>query len=243
MGGLASKGTYFQKKFLEKGLRDFFGLDLETKREIIKADPYDVLKFIFNGYAFERDVKIYSGPAVSALEEFDCVPTPDDLWNKFKGVCKNEGWGINRKLNEGVVRGLTSLTRDEGNLISWIKNEIKENGKLDSIYLKLTENKGISQKKASFIIRDAVFLISFEDQIKRCDRLYLQPIDRWVKGIAKILFPNLHDNTERIVIAKILSGACTQFGISDIEFNQGAWYFGREEVERKELLRKKIKAI
>lgn len=241
--GLADRGIFFQREFLEEGLKDFFGLNLDKKVEIVKADPYDVLKFIFNGYGFERDVNIYSKPAVLALEEFDFVPTPEDLWDKFKKVCKTEGWGINQKLNEGVVKGLTSLARNEGNLISWIKNEIEKNGKLDSIYLELTENKGISQKKASFIIRDAVFFVSFENQIKRCDRLYLQPIDRWVEEIAKILFPTLHNDTEKIIIAKILSEACTQFSISDIEFNQGAWYFGREEVGKKELLKRKLNAI
>ena len=93
-------------------------------REKLLSDPLEGLKFILEN-AFARaggEQAGYGTIAVEALEraveahgtyvKFMQLSNPEDIvWNEFKRICVKRGYGINRRLNEGVVKGLIKLTK------------------------------------------------------------------------------------------------------------------------------------
>lgn len=245
MRGLATHAQGYQNLF-DKSLQEF---DL-SKQNLLQADVKKALKFIYAHFAFARaggERAGYSDIAALAVDDFSGtkVPLSNQLWERFKERCRGKGIKPNEKLTKGVVEGIASLADKQGNLFLWMGNEIRKSGELEPLLLEFTKLKGISVKIASFIIRDTVWLWGLEKRVRPKDKLYLQPIDRWVRRIAKILWPKFNREKEvnELIIAKRISEACESFDMSNVEFNQGAWYFASQEVRDENKLGEALKRL
>lgn len=127
-----------------------------------------------------------------------------------------------------LVRGLVRLTQEAQsyNLAIYFSSQIASD--IKGVFHRLNEIKGIGPKIASFIIRDFAWIFNLEEKIPDQHKRYLQPVDIWLGRTALCLWPDL---VERYwPIAEKLADECNRVGICGIEFNQGAWYFGAQEV-------------
>jgi hypothetical protein len=225
-----------------EGYQDMmFGSHLQriglTEQDLREGGPHPSLAFILRYQAFARaggEQAGYGPIAHSAFSQLDMnegddIP-PNELWEGFKAGCEQEGKGVNERLNKGVVTGLAELSNRRGNLFVWMRDEIEETGELKRLYLELKDIKGIGRKISTFILRDAVWLWGLEEEIRKSDRQYLHPIDRWVSRVAALLWPEFQDAGDDVV-AQHIADECNRLGLSNVEFNQGAWYLSAEEVD------------
>lgn len=175
---------------------------------------------------------------ISTIEKFEDIikknDAPELVWNRFKDICSSQSKGVNKRVNEGVVKGLIRLTKGsknyDYNLFRYIGEMARDS--MTDAFIKLRNIKGIGDKIAPFLLRDLVCILDFEEKIPLHHRIFLQPIDRWVEETAICLWDDLI--TRRVPswgIAIRIVDKCNDFGISGIRFNQGAWRFGTSEVK------------
>lgn len=236
------------KKILRaENVKDF--RDVRTRLENISDE--DSFSFILRvGYPFARAGGEQAGYAGIAHEAFESIREsfhkpdfPDLLWKQFKRKCQAAEVGINERINRNLLKNLASFAQKKGNLFKWIKMEVENSGRVEQVFLQLINNGGMGKKTAAFFLRDTIWLFDLEEKIVKLDKLYIQPIDTWVRGISKLLWEDF-DHLRRndyidFIIAKRIAEICEKLGVSGIKFNQGAWYFGSRLVkDRKELKRK-----
>ena len=168
------------------------------------------------------------------------------VYSKFLEICREQSKKPNEKINKKlIIDFLTCAQNCNSNLFLWLEEHIKDSG-VESTYLELLKIHGVGKKLASFILRDTVWLLNLEKAIPPQDLIYLQPIDTWVKRISFELWEDFHtfkwevfkNKIDELIIAKRIVENCIRLGVSGIEFNQGAWYFGSNEVKDGNLLRK-----
>jgi hypothetical protein len=207
--------------------------------------PQDGLKFLLkNGFAragAEWEKRGYGSLAVQALEEsiknhesYDKLlqldNAPEIVWEHFTQICKQNRIGENQKLNLGVVNGLVKLAQNSVN-----HNPFKQLGTIIiqnpvDAYLLLRKIPGIGDKIAAFILRDIVTILDVEDRIAPEYRILLQPIDRWVDGIAKCLWIELGNRAPPWLVALKIIVKCKEYKCSPVRFNQGAWKYGSSKI-------------
>lgn len=164
--------------------------------------------------------------------------SPQIVYSEFLKICKQQSKKPNKKINEGLITDFLKCVQNipSNNLFLWLKESIRDNG-IESTYIKLLKIHGIGKKITSLILRDVVWLLDL-GKISSEDQIYLQPIDTWLKQISFKLWIDLHNKVDEFVIAKRIVDKCSEIDISSISFNQGAWYFGSNEVKDKKLLEK-----
>lgn len=223
--------------------------DVGQRLENVSAE--DSFAFMLGyGYPFARaggEQAGYSGIAHEVFEiirgSFHKPDFPELLWKEFKRKCQVEGIGANERINRNLLRKLGCFARKNGNLFKWIKMEVENSGRVEQVFVQLINNGGMGKKTAAFFLRDTIWLFDLEEKIVKPDKLYIQPIDTWVRTISKFLwedFDHLRENDYiDFIIAKRIAEICGKLGVSGVKFNQGAWYFGSRLVrDRKELKRK-----
>lgn len=217
-----------------------FGRNLEMmglhKADLWSSGPRPPLSFLFRYHAFARAGGEQAGYGDLALSAIDALPQGKqgkipgkELWGEFRDQCERRGIGVNERVNKGVIVGLSELATQEGNLFLWMEKEVENSGQLSPIYESLVDIKGIGRKIATFIIRDVIWFLGLEDDIVTDELKLLQPIDRWVRRVGEQIFPDL-EGADRDEIATRLALECESRGISNAEFNQGAWYLSRIEL-------------
>lgn len=186
----------------------------------------------------------YGGIAVDALRR--CISTvrdyeafitdtnaPELAWTEFENICLSQGKGVNKRVNEGVVKGLVRLaqeSKDYGyNPFRYIGKKVERS--MTDAFIALTNIKGIADKIAPFLLRDLVCILDREEKIPLEHRILLQPVDRWVKQTAICLWADLGTRVSSWGIAMRIVDKCNEFGISGIRFNQGAWKYGTLKVK------------
>jgi hypothetical protein len=168
-----------------------------------------------------------NGGYISLMEKTEAANL---LWDEFREICHNQGIGENKKLNELVVKGLAKLAQESSDF-----NPFKElSNKLPSdtidAFLLLRSIHGIGDKIAAFILRDIVSIQNIEDKIKNEDLILVQPIDRWVNGIAQYIWGYLPDRTPNWLVASKIISQCQKYGCRPTSFNQGAWKYGSSQI-------------
>jgi len=175
----------------------------------------------------------------------------DRVYSKFLEICREQSKKPNKKINEKLIKDfLKRVQTCNSNLFLWLEEHIVNSG-LESTYLELLKIHGVGKKIASSILRDTVWLLRLEKDISSQDLIYLQPIDTWIKRISFELWEDFHtfqwkvfkNKIDEFVIAKRIVEHCIKLGVSSIEFNQGAWYFGSNEVKDSNLLREHMSKL
>jgi hypothetical protein len=168
---------------------------------------------------------------------------PEQLWNAFVAVCQEHQRKINEQLNRGLIEGLAGYAArlhaedDIGNIWMDIQQAIVQSGRVEPIYQKITEIKGIGPKVGALVLRDMVALYDLESAIEPGDYHYLQPVDTWIRRIGPLLSDEIDDKTADWVIAGKLAKLCRRNRVSGVRFNQGVQYLAIVEVRELERLK------
>lgn len=171
--------------------------------------------------------------------------SPEMVWEAFQKLCITQGIGVNRRLNEGVVKGFVNLSKKSSsygyNPFDYITHKIESS--MTDAFLSLRNIKGIGDKIGSFLLRDTVCILDVETEIRPEHRIFLQPIDRWVKETAICLWEDLGERIPEWVIALRIVDKCNELDISGVRFNQGAWKYGVTDVVDVKDLRSSLEAL
>lgn len=207
------------------------------------TNPHAGLSFILaNGFARAGGEQAgYGSFAVQALIEAEKVQgsyekfiesanAPDVLWGKFIQLCAKKGTGVNRKVNEGVIKGSVRLAQRSIHHNPFEYLGLNVVSSTVDTYLSLRNISGIGDKIASFITRDVVTILDVENKIAPENQVLIQPIDRWIKGFAGLFWEELKGRAPSWLISLKIVAKCKDFGCSAARFNQGAWMFGSSVV-------------
>lgn len=227
MTSLASYGEVYQTKDFDNVMLGEMGLD---RTDLIEGSAFTAAKFLLRHHAVAKlnFESVYGPVNLVAMEKVGKL-APDRLWKEFEQECDRRNIGL--WANSQPIRDLSELAIRKGNLFQWIKCSVTESGRLQTVFEELTDIRGIGKKIATFIIRDAVWLCDQEDMVAEEDKHLLQCVDVWVGRSANLLWPEFTDTDpdERFQEkAEKITLSCHEYGISGIEYNQGAYYFGRE---------------
>lgn len=213
------------------------------------ASPYRCLHAFFSHYAFARrgkDRDDLSQMAVLALRRTtsedsitELLKAPDGtlIWENFAAICAERGRKNSEQLNRGLLQGMVELAQEIyaidgiGSVTGWVLRGILQTDQVEPQFLRIVDIRGVGPKTTSTFLRDVVFLFGVEDQLDNSNRLYVQPVDRWVRLFASRVIPDLdREHAVDWVIAGKLAKYARKAGVSGVRFNMGATYFGTREV-------------
>jgi len=223
-------------------------------------NSYRCLEMMFGHYAFARrgrDRFELSEIALEALhrtckeDEFGNFLALDDaesLWISFDEICRERGRKSMEQLNVGVIAGIAELAQDifrqdsSGNIALWIARGVLQTRRIEPQFLRMVDVRGIGPKITSLILRDIVLLFDLEQALEHSDRLYVQPIDKWMRAIAPFVIeePNAENLADWILAGK-LSKYARKAGVSGIRFNMGTTWFGMREVRAPEFFESTVR--
>jgi len=209
----------------------------------LRDNPQSGLGFLLeNGFARAGGEQAgYGSIAGQALEEsvrenesydnlLQQADAPEIVWNQFTRICNQKGIGINQKINRGVVNGLVKLAQNSIDLnpfkhlgVAVITNPV-------DAFLQLRRIKGIGDKITSFFLRDIVTVLDIEREISPECNILFQPIDRWIQGMSKCLWPELENRAPPWLVAWKIVIKCKEYSCSSLRFNQGAWKYGSSQI-------------
>jgi hypothetical protein len=132
------------------------------------------------------------------------------------------GKGRDREMIIGALDYVAKLPSK--NIVAYSCNEIRE-GRLKRHYTSLLSIRQVGDKVASFYLRDLVSLCKLADFIDDQSASCLQPVDVWVRRIARQAGIAGQSDTDSAIRDGILK-ACRAEGVSPVVFNQGAWSMG-----------------
>lgn len=152
------------------------------------------------------------------------------VWARFVQICAEKRIGNNQMINEGVVKGTVKLAQKSAHF-----NPFEQLGSTvvaDTIgtFMLLRNIHGIGDKVASFIMRDIVTILDVENKIVVQNQILLQPIDRWIQGMAAFIWNDLGHRTPFWLTALRVVTKCREYGFSPARFNQGAWKYGSSTI-------------
>ena len=149
---------------------------------------------------------------------------PDRVWNEFEEQTKENGKkAANPTHTMGAVKEILEKMREEKepNIITLLGKKPVEEAR-EFLY----SLKGIGFKLSAFIMRDFCdFFDLWKDELKLDKEKYfhLQPVDRWIERVSKLVWnielEGCHDEE-----AKKITKCCLEENIDPIAFNQGAWF-------------------
>ncbi|HRF58883.1 MAG TPA: hypothetical protein PLH94_03085 [Fimbriimonadaceae bacterium] len=223
-------------------------MEIEALRTAL-SNPFRCLQAFFAHYAFSRrgkDKDELASMAVIALrritdeESFPKLLEEADgnrLWEAFCQVCQERRRKNSEQLNRGLLAGMLELAQEVNaleqgdSIIGWIVRGARATDRIEAQFLRIVDIRGVGPKTTSTFLRDVAFLFELEARIDPLDRLYIQPVDRWLRLAAQVIVPEL-DETKSVdwVIAGKLAKYSRIAGVSGIRFNMGASYFGTREV-------------
>ena len=241
----------YASEYLLGQFRKILSLPDTTKESATVAleNPYSALVLFFAHYAFSRrgkDREELADFAVEAtkqivaeksMQELLALPDGAVLWHKFDEICQLKKKKSNEQQNRGVLQGMLELAQEihrldaDLSLATWVVEGVKATGKLEPQHLRIVDIRGVGPKSASTFLRDMVWLYGIEDQIEPADRLFVQPVDRWLRLIVKYVVPepDLEDPADWIVAGKI-SKYVRRANVSGVAFNMGTNFFGQRTV-------------
>jgi len=185
-----------------------------------------------------------------SMDELLGKPDGTELWNAFDAECQSRGKKSNEPQNRGLVQGLLELSQEiyrqdkVGSLATWIVDEVEKSKRLEPQFLRIVDIRGVGPKSTSTFLRDIVFLYDLERYILPADRIYIQPVDRWLRAITEFAVPEpgMERAADWVVAGKINKYA-RRANVSGIRFNLGLTYFGQRIVREPERLPQEIKSL
>jgi hypothetical protein len=235
--------------------------DLDDLRDALE-DPRLCLKAFFGHYAFARRGKDRDDLAAAALSSLDKVQGDHEfsdvlqmedgvaVWESFLKECESRKRKPNENQNRGMLQGMLELAQEiyaidkVGSIASWVCNGIEQTGHLEPQFLRIVDIRGVGPKSTSTFIRDVVFLFDVEESVEPADKIYVQPVDRWLRAIVKYAVPepNMEDAADWIVAGKI-SKYARRARVSSIRFNMGVTYFGQKIVKEPDRFSDEMKSL
>lgn len=226
--------------------------DAASVREHFFA-PYGCLEFVFGHYAFARrgkdrfdlsEIALESLRRTSSADQFGqflALEHAESLWDMFVEVCREKNRKPMEQLNSGVVAGMAELAQEiyqidgTGSIAQWVVKGVQQTSRIEPQFLRMVDVRGIGPKISSLFLRDIVVFFGLEELIDPVDRLYVQPIDKWMRAIAPYVIdePNADDLADWILAGK-LSKYARRAGVSGTLFNMGVTWFGMREVRAPE---------
>lgn len=196
-----------------------------NRNGLLEAEPRKGLEFFYRLYGFNRDAAMNAGYQYRAVEalrktETDDVIDPQTLWEQFETECTRNNIGPYENRNRNLLVETAQFANRKGNPFSWVARELENGVQLRSLASEVRSLHGIGPGKARFFLRDAVWLC--EADVTGRNRRELQPMTGPIQKAASTLWPHLESKEE---MANRIVEACENAGVSEIEFNQGTWYF------------------
>lgn len=213
------------------------------------SNPYTCLLAFFQHYAFSRRGKDRDDLAYMAVQALKRTTAEDQIetllaepdgsrvWGAFEAVCAERKRKNSEQLNRGLIAGMVELAQEIyrldniGSIAGWIVRGVMQTDRLEPQFLRIVDIRGVGPKTTSTLLRDVCHLYSLEDQVDHADRLFVQPVDRWLRMAAEEIVPELDD---RDAVDWIVAGKIAKYtrhaGVSGIRFNMGTTYFGVREV-------------
>lgn len=226
---ISTFGDYYIEKYLN---------DYDIK--ILLENWWEATIFLFSHifYQGRKDV-ISERVKERAIDIFKNYFSDEKRNTAFKKMEKDDFKEVRKELLNVIGPQKVGKTRDidmtidclkfigklpDKNIVKYSKKEV-ENRNLYNHYNELLKLIQIGPKIASFYLRDVVMLFNLDNILNNVDYKILQPIDTWVKRIAKefnIITGNENDNEIREKIINI----CLKNNVSPLKYNAGTWYVG-----------------
>ncbi|HXH60218.1 MAG TPA: hypothetical protein VNI20_02545 [Fimbriimonadaceae bacterium] len=257
-------GTCYAQEFLYPHLRRILGIeqeDPEIIREAYMTARGSLLAFYCH-YAFARRGKDRDDLSNFALEALGRVQGDKDfaevlqmedgtaLWEAFAAICQEKRRKNNEAQNRGLIQGMLELAQEiydadkVGSIANWMLNGIAQTKRLEPQFERVVDIRGVGPKSTSTFMRDVVYMFDYESKIEPADRIYIHPIDRWLRLMARYLVPEpgMEKAADWIIAGKI-SKYSRRAGVSGIAFNMGATYFGQKYVKDPALFEDFLKKV
>ncbi len=222
------------------------------------GDPAACLKVFLGLYAFARrgkDRDDLSNSAITSVnrlfqsfEADDILNRPDgtDLWRIFEEVSAEKGKKPHESQNRGMIQGLLELVQEiyaedgRGSIALWIA-DAAQYGAVEEEFTRIVDIRGVGPKGTSTFIRDIVQIYDLEASVEPSNRIYFQPVDRWLRSIARLIVPEdkMAEAADWIVAGKI-SKYTRRAGVSGIRFSMGTTYFGQRVVRIPERFKEEV---
>lgn len=214
------------------------------------SDPFTCLKGIYLHYAFARRGKDRQELAEIAAGALDATTSKAEmgrllaqrdassLWLAFEEMCGDRGRKPMEQLNRGIVSGMAELAQEiyredgHGSIADWVVDGIVRAKQVEPQFLRIVDIRGVGPKLTSVILRDLVYVYDLEERLHHADRLYIQPIDKWIRLLAKHIIdePGIDRAADWILAGKLAKYA--RYGeVSGIRLNMGATLFGIVEAK------------
>jgi hypothetical protein len=251
-------------EFLLQPLQRLLGQGPATIGDVRDAfsDPYLCLRAFYGHYAFSRRGKDRSDLSEAAVRALDDTCKEDGfesfldeengnrLWEAFVSICRERNIKPVEQLNRGIIAGLAELAQEiyrldnVGSIAGWVLKGVLQTDRLEPEFLRIVDIRGVGPKITSLFLRDTVHIYGLESQIDRMDRLYIQPIDKWLRLLAPYVIDEPgSDSPADWVLAGKLAKYARLGGVSGIRFNMGATYFGIREVKVPAMLDQVVRAL
>ncbi len=236
---LISEIASYGVKYREEYLRNYDPSQIES-------DPLASLDFFFSRACFQgrRDTissRVYDAVMYILNSHFQNA----DFHSVYMRL-ESTSWGSLHDQLEGLIgKGKVGKARDiemvistlkfisnlpNHNLVNYSAKRIMD-GEIQSHFYELQPSHGgsgitqVGPKVASFYLRDLVSLFNIESYVPDKFVFILQPIDVWVRKVAKKLGIS-SDNKSDVDVRDAIVSVCTNSNVSTLHFNQGAWFLG-----------------
>jgi len=259
-------------KYCEKYVSTFLIPQLQktTKKSFLTLEewqteletPLSALQVFLGYYGFARRGKDRDECSRTALKAINTVlenqsiqdllvqPDGTELWNAYEAECQSKGCKCNEAQNRGVVQGLLELAQEiyredkNGSIATWLVEAVEKSEHLEPQFLRIVDIRGVGPKSTSTFVRDIAFLYDLEKDIHPADRIYIQPVDRWLRAITEYVVPEpgMEKAADWVVAGKINKYA-RRAKVSGVRFNLGLTYFGQRVVRDPERLSTEIKHL
>jgi hypothetical protein len=238
---------------LREGLRT--SADRPALARTALLESYPSLRLFYLRYAFVKRGRERRELAESACDALDWViehegldgllgaPDARALWAAFSEICAKRCVRNSDQLNRGVVAGIAELAQEiyrqdgEGSIGRWIWRAVVKDRRIEPCFLRMVDVRGVGPKTTAMFLRDVVYVLDLEPRLEHSDRIYIQPIDRWLRCIAGHIAPELRgEHVADWVVAGKLAKYTRRSGVSGIRFNMGASLFGAKVVREPDRL-------
>lgn len=235
--------------------------DIDEIKEALE-DPYKCLQTFYGHYAFSRrgkDRDDLARAALDALAELkdkngfeEALKGEDgvELWEIFERLCKEHSRKPNENQNRGMIQGMLELAQEiyaidkVGSIATWLTDGVAQTSQIETQFLRIVDIRGVGPKSTSTFMRDMLYIFDMEDSLDAADRIYVQPIDRWLRLISRYVVPEKGmDTAADWIVAGKVSKYSRRARVSGLRFNMGTTYFGQKIVREPARFEEAIKGL
>lgn len=250
--------------FLLNHLSRVLGKPVNDLEELADAldDPYYCLRAFYGHYAFARRGKDRDDLAQSALAALKAIRQDDSLdkalqadhgaglWTEFESACTERKRKPNETQNRGLLQGMLELAQEiyrldgVGSISNWACEGVEKTGRIENQFMRIVDIRGVGPKSTATFLRDVVLTYDVEQVLDAADKIYIQPVDRWLRLVMPhaVPEPDLAEAADWIVAGKIGKYA-RRARVSSIRFSMGVTYFGQKHVREPQRFESELRAL